>query len=45
LVQDNKRKEYMGYMDLGRGLGIKEGLDGVPQEPEPLSGIDDEHSA
>jgi hypothetical protein len=32
-------------MDLGCGLGIKEGLDGVPEEPEPLPGIDDEHPA
>jgi hypothetical protein len=32
-------------MDLGRGLGVKEGLDGVPEEPEPLPGIDDEHPA
>jgi hypothetical protein len=41
----NKLKEEMSYMDLGCGLGVKEGLDGVPQEPEPLTGIDDEHPA
>lgn len=38
------RKE-MGYMDLGCGLGVKEGLDSVPQEPESLTSIDDEHPA
>ena len=32
-------------MDLGCGLGVKEGLDGVPQEPESLTGVDDEHPA
>jgi hypothetical protein len=32
-------------MNLGCSLGVKEGLDGVPQEPEPLTGIDDEHPA
>jgi len=32
-------------MDLGCGLGVKEGLDSVPEQPEPLPGIDDEHPA
>jgi hypothetical protein len=35
----------VGYMDLGCGFGVKERLDGVPQEPEPLPGVDDEHAA
>ena len=35
----------LGYMDLGCGLGVKEGLDSVPEQPEPLPGIDDEHPA
>jgi hypothetical protein len=34
----------VGYMDLGCGFGVKERLDGVPQEPEPLPGVDDEHT-
>ena len=32
-------------MDLGCGLGVKEGLDGVPQEPESMTATGDEHPA
>ena len=32
-------------MDLGCGLGVEERLDGVPEQPEPLPCVDDEHPA
>ena len=44
-IDIEKIVDGLDYMDLGCGLGIEEGLDGVPEKPESLTGVDDEHPA
>lgn len=36
--------EKKAYVDFGSGLGIKEGFNSVPQQPESRTSIDDEHT-